>query len=659
MAAAVSALSPLLELLLADLRRSSDEPGLSPLCWAMGEGPHPGTADWRQTLRQHHGEPVLRLRLPVVDLNAQLSALGNTGAGPVQLVILPWHASTPGGLPTKQPRRTKTSPLLPAPAVVVQGLPQHPWILARLRSQRRLRYWSRQGYDCLASTPSAALLRHRRFRQRSSGETTAAKPHLQIRSVDFWDTLITRWDPDPGTVFDYMASLAGLVNFRQQRIAAERLARHRHGEYTLEDIYGALQEISDLPLARCQELMALELEAERAFAQPVQTTIDQLGASDVVISDMYLSADQMRAIARPHVNLDRQPFLVSAGGKHQGAVWRKLRQAGIEARHSGDNYLADYVRAAQRDHQVSLVRTTRFSPLEQRFAQAGLNGLANLMRLQRLASPEAGLLELQRRLNLPLLYLTALDLIHRVHREDGPSQLLFCSRDCAYLHGMYQAMATAQQRFAPQWAHQGGGVPPPHTYYFTSRIAKRGASQGYQAYTRSLLLNSPSEAQLPLLVDVQGSGRSSHHFFHRVLQRPVRQLFIYASGDAAPGYGAESLLSKAVVRELLPKASDLLEVLNYSADLSLLDMHAIEGIGFVPEFAQEERPNHLLSICREFELFFAGVHARMAEAPFQFLFARHDLLNYHPEHLRLLETIDELDDLRLLRQLFLRFHRRH
>ena len=49
----------------------------------------------------------------------------------------------------------------------------------------------------------------------------------------------------------------------------------------------------------------------------------------------------------------------------------------------------------------------------------------------------------------------------------------------------------------------------------------------------------------------------------------------------------------------------------------------------------------------------------MAQGPFQYLFARHDLLAYRPEHLQLLEEVDGLEDLRLLRDLFLRFHRRH
>jgi predicted HAD superfamily hydrolase len=133
--------------------------------------------------------------------------------------------------------------------------------------------------------------------------------------------------------------LAGIPNFRQQRVTAERQARQRQDDYQLAHIYEVLARASGLQPQRCQELMELELEAERQFAQPVRANLDRLEAGDLVISDMYLSADQMRLIARPHINLDRHPFLVSSSGKQQGRVWRKLRQAGIEARHRGDNVI--------------------------------------------------------------------------------------------------------------------------------------------------------------------------------------------------------------------------------------------------------------------------------------------------------------------------------
>ena len=642
----------LLDLMLADLTRPEVDPGTPQLNWALLESQSGCRSALVNRFIQRHGAPRLVL-------SCQQKSSPIEGAGP-RVVIVEWGGNSADILPSTSNNFAQ---------LVVQVLPPCPWGLLGLRGFLKRRNLRHQGFACLAIGSTAILLRHRRWgRERSA--IPSIKQVLKIQSFDFWDTLITRWDSDPKRVFDYVGELAGIPNFRQQRVTAERQARQRQDNYKLAHIYEVLTQASGLQPERCQELMELELEAERQFAQPVRANLDRLGAGDLVISDMYLSADQMRRIARPHINLDRHPFLVSSSGKQQGRVWRKLRQAGIEARHRGDNVVADVVKAAQRDHQVAQVRSTGFSSLERQFEDAGLTGLANLMRLQRLDRPGRGpdpepssggidgLLQVQRRLNLPLLYLLSLELMHRGCRADGPSQLLFCARDCAYLHGLYRSMVEAQQRFAPDWCQQSGTGLPPHAYYLTSRQAKARASKGYRAYSRSLLEPATPTRQ-PLLIDVQGSGRSSHHFFSTVLKVPVRQLFIYASGNQAASCGAESLLNKDFLRKILPRASDLLEVLNYSSDHSLVDMHSLEGLGFVPEFEAEQRPLHLLKICREFEGFFGDVNARMAQGPFQYLFARHDLLAYRPEHLQLLEEVDGLEDLRLLRDLFLRFHRRH
>ncbi|WP_254968261.1 hypothetical protein [Cyanobium sp. CH-040] len=555
------------------------------------------------------------------------------------------------------------------PALLVATLPERGWrrrwCIRRLHQQL-----ARMGYHCLAEGRREAIYRHRHATPPAGVprvEGPAAAPRLRIHSFDYWDTLITRWHPDPKVVFDYVGERAGIENFRALRVQAERQARRQHPDYNLEHIYDALVQAGAIPAERREAIRELELQAEQEFAQPVRANLDRLQAGDVLISDMYLTADQMRRIARPYADLDRQPFLVSAGGKSSSSMWRELRKAGIAAHHLGDNYMADYVRAARRDHQVSLVRECGYSPLEKRFHQAGLVGLANLMRLQRLAIPLAsqrlgqpataldGLLTVQRRFNLPLLYLVALELIQRGLQPDAPSHLLFCSRDCGYLHGIYRAMA---QACASGTVQDGSGRLPIDHYYLTSRKAKARASTGYVAYSRSLLGGGPERPDV-LVVDVQGSGQSSHLFFRDQLGLPLRQLFIYTNLKNLESYQAEGLLPRHFVRRLLPQACDLLEVMNYSTDHSVLDMHQLAARGFIPEFEAEMRPQRLLDICRAFGTFFHGVKQRMQQSPFQHLFLRHDLRNYRREHLELLHDVDGLEDLRLLRELYLRFHRRH
>jgi len=560
------------------------------------------------------------------------------------------------------------------PAFVVTALPERgwhrPWCSRRL--QRRL---GRNGYHCLAEGRCEAIYRHRNAIQAtppwvvSSRRATTAPttPQLHIQTFDYWDTLITRWHPDPRVVFDYVGQRAGIENFRALRVDAERQARRRHADYDLEHIYDLLVEEGALPSGLRASIRDLELKAEEEFAQPVQANLDRLQAGDLVISDMYLTADQMRRIARAHVDLDRQPFLVSSGGKSNNSVWRELRKARISARHLGDRYMADYVGATSQEHQASLVRECSYSQLEKRFDEAGLVALANLMRLQRVAIPEArlrdgmaatgldGLLTVQRRLNLPILYLVALELLQRGRGPDAPKHLLFCSRDCGYLHGIYRAMTEA---FSFSTDEMGECELPVDHYFLTSRKAKARASPGYVAYCRSLLRKGSGERNV-LVVDVQGSGKSSFRFFSEHLDSTVRQLFIHIGDGNLPEYKSERLLPQNLVRHLLPRASDMLEVLNYSCDHSLLDMHKVGSNHFVPEFEPENRPQKLREVCKAFQEFFHGVNQQMTQRPFQYLFLHHDLRNYCRQHFELLHDIDGLEDLRLLRELYLRFHRRH
>ncbi len=207
-------------------------------------------------------------------------------------------------------------------------------------------------------------------------------------------------------------------------------------------------------------------------------------------------------------------------------------------------------------------------------------------------------------------------------------------------------------------ARQSGACQPLDHYYLTSRKAKRKASKGYVAYSRSLLTADKDKPDV-LVVDVQGSGRTSHDFFGKQLNLKIRQLFIYTNQSSLPIYNAEGLLPRHFVRRLLPQACDLLEVLNYSCDHSLLDMHQLGAGGFIPEFEPENRPERLLEICRSFEIFFHQVKRLMHQAPFQHLFRQHDLQNFRSEHLELLQEVDGLEDLRLLRELYLPHHRRH
>jgi hypothetical protein len=589
--------------------------------------------------------------------------LADLGGGGVQLLFLSAENATKHNLQFSRSGQT----IQPPPQAVVLQLPHQAWRRGLVLTRPIERRLAREGYAFLAQQDRELLFSYQETNRRKSapGGEAPAKPVLTIQTFDFWDTLITRWHPDPKVVFDVVGEQAGLLGFRQKRVDAERQARRAHPAYTLDHIYAALVERGDIPSHQRAAIQALELEVEQQFARPIQANLDRINAGDVVISDMYLSADDMRTIARPFINLDRHPFVVSPHGKQRGTIWKELSKAGIEARHLGDNYMADYVHAARLQHKTALVREHHYSDLERRFADEGLVALANLIRLQRLAIPQHGrrqgypagaeeaLLTVQKRFNLPLLFLTALEIRRLARQADGPTHLLFCSRDCCYLHGIFKCMEKAkpltQTCEPPREIH--------HHYFLTSRKAKRKASQGYKDYTQSLLTGKG--APRPLIIDVQGSGRSSHQFFTHELQQPIEQLFIYTGEGNLEAYNARSLLDRALVRKLMPRSCDLLEVLNYSSDRSTLDCHTLPGLGHIPEFECENRTSSILRTGKLFEVFYQQVNDLMDSPGFRYLFANWDDNHYKPTHFNLLETIDGIQDLRLLRELTLEQHRRN
>lgn len=328
----------------------------------------------------------------------------------------------------------------------------------------------------------------------------------RIHSFDIFDTLVARRCVEPVRVFEEMERDLHLPGFVRQRREAEAAVSQQ--AYTLASIYVELQRRLSWDEATREHVMAAEIEAEVANAIPVQENLDLVEDGDVLLSDMYLPPDAIRRLL-DHVGLARQVgVLVSSHGKHSGSVWPSLRERLDPEQHAGDNAHADVASATAGGLFGWNSGSTHLSPHEQFFRANGLEQLVRAVREMRLrgSSAGAGHEALERRLlqvncNIPLLLLTAVHLKH-LARETGARRILFSSRDCLYLWRIFQRLSGE--------LHWDIGSE----YFFTSRMARRKASEDYLRYFDGLT-REPC-----LVVDLAGTGESLAQLYERAGRAP-------------------------------------------------------------------------------------------------------------------------------------------
>lgn len=208
---------------------------------------------------------------------------------------------------------------------------------------------------------------------RRAGELIENCPGLRAVSFDFFDTLVWRLAARPTDVFSETARRlrhAGLLpdhvsdqGYEVLRRHAEAMARQQQGrcdknreDITLEEIVAQLKSV--IPQPGVAAKTELGVEADFCLLNPVMAGFArharQRGLKVLIISDIYLSADQLRGILRAN-HFDPAFFNGIFTSSDAGVCkWssklfaRVLQYQGLkpeEMLHIGDNYHADVVGA--------------------------------------------------------------------------------------------------------------------------------------------------------------------------------------------------------------------------------------------------------------------------------------------------------------------------
>lgn len=289
-----------------------------------------------------------------------------------------------------------------------------------------------------------------------------------MNSWDCFDTLIARRFCHPHSVFSCVGKKIGNPNFLEMRISAEA-----DSDQTYEGIYKNLPNIDPQ--------IEMQIELEHCF--PIVENINKVEDGDLIISDMYHSAEFVERLLRNCGLKKDVNFIVKPNGKGSGEVWKSIK--GIDI-HTGDNIHSDINMANANGIKTSHYTECFFTPAENHVMKTDYI-LACWMRYIRLSFPystqhEKNLWFDQSQYNMPSLLLCSFEL--PVEKE-----IAFNFRDCVYWKPLYEILTGKKSR-----------------EFHSSRKFYKEANDEYKNYAFK-------QTEGCIVVDLQGSGVSFGNFF--------------------------------------------------------------------------------------------------------------------------------------------------
>lgn len=274
-----------------------------------------------------------------------------------------------------------------------------------------------------------------------------------VRSFDFWDTLVTRLVIHPSIVFEILERMSGEVGYAQARIEAERQSRQKVSETSLSRIYDRL----DYEEIKRNRLMNMERELEVNLSSPIGAMVGKLSPVDIVVSDMYLSAEDLIKIATNCglvLNPDR--LIVSCEHyktKHRGTLFDYALSRFNIVSHIGDNRQSDFLMPSSKGIRAIHFTDCRPNKLEEHWAARRSTDryMAGILRSARLSCPSTSDLEKKQweiyaQITAPVLYAFVEWILDDCGKR-GIRDVFFLARDGQILHRI--AIAICRSRDLP------------------------------------------------------------------------------------------------------------------------------------------------------------------------------------------------------------------
>jgi hypothetical protein len=371
-----------------------------------------------------------------------------------------------------------------------------------------------------------------------------------IKSWDVFDTLIGRKCYYPIEIFNQVALLSATPNFSNIRIRCEKDTLS-----TYDDIYKEMEKYA----VNTEQLKKLEFETELSNVFPIIENINKVQDLDILVSDTYLSEDQIWQLLHKIGFTKNVKVYTSYGGKSKGYIWNEIKKSHAIVMHTGDNYNSDVKIPKQFGIPTQHYNST-YNQIESLILESQPS-LAAYSRMIRLMNPHSDILgklwNYQVNYNIPLL-LMACKYLDEYCQQNGYRKILFCTRDSSVLIKLFTFAYPKYESI----------------YFHSSRIANIKASSDYKNYIKSLLtdqtVTDQTVADQTVVVDLCGTGFSGNVLYEE-LNFPKRFYLLNLFRNLDKKYNIDFIISSKSYN------NSYLEILNYDTIGCLEDVEFKDG----------------------------------------------------------------------------------
>jgi len=313
-----------------------------------------------------------------------------------------------------------------------------------------------------------------------------------INSFDVFDTILCRTVVNPTDIFSIVENTFPFPNFYNMRCQAQC-----HSNGTFDSIYEKFGELYNIDKDTCKLLKEFEIQTEISNSYLLVTNYNRVKNGDILVSDMYLSENDIMRILRAHGFSKNVKLFASPAGKSNGYIWPQLKSLYSIGIHLGDNNHSDVISPSMHNIKGELTTIYKINETERFFIDNGYKEFAFLIRKFRHMNPyiigshEYQLYNDQICYNIPALYMMS-HILNDMMITEGRDTLLLLTRDGCLMKHIFPTLYPTYKCSELQ----------------SSRKIHRNPTPEYKEYIKSMY--DPDKA---ILFDIYGSFSSGRKLY--------------------------------------------------------------------------------------------------------------------------------------------------